>query len=131
MTPTPSPAADDLDRLLSDFFKAQLRRPWPNAPGAPAEPARAAAAAPRDTTARARATLAASVALLLGTGLFLADGFRPGVRPGPDAAPAPRGNLLLPDAGADGKGHAPLEKIGEEKAKGGNGAPKIDMSGVE
>src|SRR5215475_10716934 len=67
--------ADHLDRLLSDFFKAQMQHPWPAAPATPAsEPsvlvaARAAALnAPhnqpaRDPQSRARYTLAASVAL--------------------------------------------------------------------
>lgn len=77
--PTPAGPPDDLDRLLGDFFKAQLRHPWPNAPVPPAaaaEPServrvrpRAAetpAPARRDAAARARFTLAASVALMLG-----------------------------------------------------------------
>src|SRR5262245_40985749 len=86
---------DELDKLFSDFFKAQLKRPWPNAPlpagsgGAvalasePSElvtsrtqtetPSIVPATAPqvkakgRDGTARARFTLVASVALALGT----------------------------------------------------------------
>src|SRR5215468_8251064 len=96
-TPTHTETQDDLDRLFSEFFKAQLKHPWPNAPvpaasasAQPTEPselraARAAdaprnapALARRDNSARARFTLAASVALMLGACWYLSNGFQPG-----------------------------------------------------
>src|SRR5262249_36279363 len=96
---------DDLDRLLSEFFKGQLKRPRPAAPvvmTAATEPSVLAATrgpeleaprnqptANRDPGSRARYTLAASVALLLGTGWFLSNGFQPGERPVPSVPTAP------------------------------------------
>ncbi len=84
---------DELDRLLSDFFKAQLKQPWPKAPlpptalapiipselvsvranGADHRPLRS----PTDTTARARFTLAASVALALGAAWLFTSSSEP------------------------------------------------------
>lgn len=147
MNPNPLPnPADALDALLTDFFKSQLKKPWPKAPipdasartAEPSELATARAAeAPRnapspqrDSSARARFTLAASVALLLGTGLFLADGFQPGPRLTPNAVPGTQGNSLLPGSSADGTDHLPLKKIGEEKAKGNDGGMKVDLGGI-
>ncbi|MCS6864268.1 MAG: hypothetical protein RMJ56_02940 [Gemmataceae bacterium] len=83
MNPRPPhrPNPDPLDRLLSDFFKAQMKQPWPQAPLPPATvpliPSELATPptidarsrpvrSPADATARARFTLAASVALALG-----------------------------------------------------------------
>ena len=144
--PTTSEPPDELDRVLSDFFKAQLKRPWPGAPSPiaekSAEPSELAAAraaesphntptpARRDNTARARVTLAASVALMFGTCWYLSEGFQPGERPGP-AGPAngPR-NLMLPASGASGDQHLPLQKIEENKARG-NGGNRIDMDKFE
>lgn len=140
-TPTTAEASDDLDLLLSDFFKGQLKKPWPKAPvpaSAAAEPSELAAArtaeaprntptpAGRDNTARARFTLAASVALALGACWFLSNGFEPNERPGQQGAPVvPK---LLQGSGADGTDDIRLKKIGEDKAKTDEGATKIDMS---
>jgi hypothetical protein len=90
MSQTPMPP-DALDQALSDFFKAQMPRPWPAAP-ATAHATPSALATPRtDTLTRARLTLAASVALLLGTGWYLASGSpqaaRGPTRPGPAGTP--------------------------------------------
>lgn len=145
MTPNPlQKPADELDSLLSEFFKAQLKKPWPKAPvptpATPAVPSELAAAraaeVPRnapstpalshDSAGRARFTLAASVALLLGTGWFLADGFQPGPHSRTDAVPG-AGHMFLPDSGADGHDHPPLKKMGEDKAKGNDGGAKDDM----
>lgn len=145
-TTSPQNETDELDRLFSVFFKAQLKQPWPKAPTpaagvATSEPSELATtrsadsprntptapAKARDHTARARFTLAASVALALGTGWFLADGFAPGTRPN-GAAPASNGPTFLQSGGANGKEHAPLKKIEEDKAKGDNGDVKIDFS---
>lgn len=142
MTPAHTDAPDDLDRRFSDFFKAQLKQPWPNAPlpaarpAPPVEPAALVAAraterpqaapARRDSSARARVTLAASVALMLGTCWYLSDGFRPGARPATN--PTPNGPSLFDGGGAhDDKGVLPeVEKI---KAIGA--PPKIDMGEIE
>jgi hypothetical protein len=82
---------DALDQALADFFKAQMPRQWPAAP-VTAHATPPARATPRtDTLTRARLTLAASVALLLGTGWYLASGSSQAVRgpakPGAGAAP--------------------------------------------
>ena len=145
-TPTKSAATqDELDRLFSDFFKSQLKRPWPNAPipvatAAPAEPSELASArtseaprnrpnsAARDTTARARFTLAASVALMLGASLYLANDYEPGVRPVTPASTPALPNMLN-GAGADGNKHEPLRTIEQEKAK--EHGPKVDMDKFE
>jgi hypothetical protein len=132
---------DDLDRLLADFFKSRMRNPWPAAPAVTSEPAvlvagrggteapRNQPAAVRDPGSRARYTLAASVALLLGTGWLLTDGFHPGPRPGPAPGTAPNG---LVDGGT-ASDPEPLKKLREEKARNGDGfvlpmgEPKIDL----
>src|SRR6476659_5289952 len=93
---------DNLDRLLADFFQAQLPRPWPDAPMAVvAEPSSLVVASVahtevprnqptvRDTSRNSRYTLAASVALFLGTCWYLSSGFQPPSRPG--QAICPRG----------------------------------------
>ncbi len=130
---------DDLDRLLSDFFKAQMKNPWPNAPLAQAaEPSELAtrldaprnepAPARRDQTARAKFTLAASVAFLLGTAFYMSDGYAPAPRPG--AQPATNGGPSLLNA-SDAK--APqggvLDTLSKDKVNGG--APKVDPSQFE
>ena len=70
--PVPPPAAG-LDRLLSDFFQNELPRPWPRPPAATAEPS-SLARGRADVGNRSRYTLAASVALLLGLGVYLSSG---------------------------------------------------------
>jgi hypothetical protein len=84
---------EGIDRLLTDYFKAQLKRPWPAAPRVPsaeplsigAERVSVAVTLPnrtsgRDGNSRARYTLAASVALLLGTCWYFSSGFQPANR---------------------------------------------------
>jgi hypothetical protein len=142
-------APDELDRLLSDFFKARLKHPWPDAPrpsagfGAalatigPSElatvrtasaPRNRPAAAGRDGIARSRFTLAASVALMLGTCWYLSDGAAPGPRPAP--GPTSSGPALLSGATADGDSHQPLKVIRKDKATGDLG-PAIDMDDLK
>jgi hypothetical protein len=150
-TPTKTAAPDELDRLLSDFFKSQLKQPWPKAPvpsAAASEPSELATArsaeAPRrqptttttrDNTARARFTLAASVALLLGTCWYMSSGFNPGERPAP--VPATNGGGMLDDSGAKGGKGDSLEGIHKNKLNDGNAAPvkpdpiKPDLSKLE
>jgi hypothetical protein len=121
---------DALDRLLSNYFKAQLKQPWPAAPQAPVvEPSsfvveRMARAeqplrktATSDTNSRARYTLATSVALLLGTCWFVSDGFQPANRI--DTLPA--GGGVLSDAGAGNP--AVLEELKHDRATKGEKAP--------
>ena len=126
-TNTKPEAPDELDKLFSDFFKSQLKHPWPNAP-VPVAAAQPSTAAPRvaarDHTSRARFTLAASVALALGACWALSSGFQPGERT--NGTPGVPG--LLPDSGADGKGSGTLQKMQENKAKEpqGNDTPKLD-----
>lgn len=66
-----SPTPDDLDKVFSQYFKAQLPAKWPEAPipvhTAPTIPARAG-------SWRARLTLAASVAALLAIGFGVSYG---------------------------------------------------------
>ena len=142
-TPT-NTETDELDQLLSDFFKGELKKPWPKAPTPAArstEPSELAAAraaeaprnqpspAGRDNTARARFTLAASVALMLGTCWYMSNGFQPGERP--TVAPPQSGPGLFQDSGASGSGHPTFEKIHEDKATGNTGTPKVDMGKIE
>lgn len=126
---------DGLDRLLSEFFKSQMKHPWPSAPVVVSEPSELVAAratsadAPRhqpverDSSRRARFTLAASVALLLGTGWLLTDGYRSGDRPVANPARVPSGV-----AGGTAGDSEVLKKIREEKARNGDGfvIPKAD-----
>jgi hypothetical protein len=149
-TPPPhAEAPDELDRLFSEFFKAQLKHPWPNAPvpasssasTQPTEPSELRAAraqeaprntpapARRDSSARARFTLAASVALMLGTCWYLSNGFAPGSRPG-QGTPNPA-TPMLPDSGADADKHPPLKTLEEDKAKGNVGGTKMDLDKFE
>ena len=145
--PTTPETPDELDRLFSDFFKGQLKRPWPGAPttsaAAQAEPSELAAAraadAPRNLPSsapqakgrngavRARFTLAASVALLLGTCWALSNGFQPGTRP--TLAPGtPTERRMLKESGAHDKGILP--EIQKNKAND-NGGLKIDAGKFE
>ena len=124
-------APDDLDRMFSDFFKAQLKQPWPNAPLPPAakpEPHRSAFAEVLGflTKNRPQLTLAASVALALGAGLLLSNQFQPGDRPG--RGPAPSGPSLFDGSDADGN-KGVLPQIDKNKALD-NGA-KMDLGKIE
>lgn len=114
---------EDLDRLLSEFFQSQLRHPWPPAPAVrPSEPstlaARSTPGVARDSGGRARYTLAASVALLLGACWVLSNGFQPGDPSG--------GSATRPGPGIDlNKGTAAdppaLKELRNDKAKNGPG----------
>jgi hypothetical protein len=140
--PTKPETPDELDKLFSDFFKAQLKRPWPNAPlpagaAAPASepsglvntrtqtetprnspaPAPQAYAKGRDGAARARFTLAASVALALGGCWVLSNGFLPGsMTQGTPTTPG-----ILQHGGSDGKDHDTLKTMEKNRALENNG----------
>lgn len=96
--PTSSPDAPDaIDRAFSDYFKGQLPNTWPACRAT--APVEAAKPIPdRDTTWASRATLVASVALLLGVGVY----FSGNVGPVGTTPPTPGGSLL-PGATANGK----------------------------
>jgi hypothetical protein len=129
-TTTTAPRAghppDDLDRLLGDFFKGQMREPWPPAP-VPAEPVSLAGgpppvpAPPRPPHApafaehgtRARLTLAVSVALLLGGCWVLSNGFQAGTR-SVSKPSAPDGQGVLKPGSAEGA--EPLKTMQKDKA---------------
>lgn len=70
---------DDLDRLLSDFFRAELPNPWPAAPIPDEQPQSLPLSARKPirhwSSLRSRFALAASVALLLAGGWFLSGKF--------------------------------------------------------
>lgn len=115
---------DALDRLLSYYFKSQLRQPWPSAPEtrrtevASLAVQRSKPAVPQDSISRARLTLAASVALLLGACWYFSSGFQSPdrARPG-SSSPAD----VLRDAGA-GKPDA-LEELKHDNAIKGEKVP--------
>lgn len=149
---------DELDKLFSEFFKAQLKHPWPNTPfpaGGAALPAsepsglvntrtqtetprNSPASAPqahakgRDGMARARFTLAASVAIALGGCWALSNGFLPGSAT--QGIPTTPG--ILQRGGADGDGHPTLKTIEKIRTLENNGGANdnggfLDKSGDE
>jgi len=97
ITPQPTgEAGNPFDRLLSDYFKAQLPTVWPALPELPrAEPLKLAAShsaerihsSVRASDLRSRLTLAASIALLLGVCWLLSNGYQPSPRSEPTASP--------------------------------------------
>jgi hypothetical protein len=128
-------SVDALDRLLATYFKAQLPQPWPPAPHVPiTEPSslvaeRSDATAPsrssktvRDTNARARHTLAASVVLFFGACWYLSSGFQSSNRA--DSLTAPGG--VLNDAEAS-KPAALMELKHDRVTKGEKAPPRQPM----
>ena len=73
---------NNLDDVLGDYFKSQMPKAWPPAPRT-AEPARVRRPASNN---RARYTLAASVAILIGACWYFSTGSQPAER-GKPAAP--------------------------------------------
>jgi hypothetical protein len=144
MTMTQNPPPDALDKLLSDFFKRQMKQPWPPAPVPPgpsplsaldgrvslngkptlAEPA-PAARTPADPITPARLTLAASVALLLGGCWYLSGVWQPTAAPQNVAQP---GAPAIDARKMTAEGAEPLDKIREDKARnvGPMGPPTVD-----
>ena len=61
-----NPSGDNLDRLFSAYFEAELPAKWPSAPRPWADKAQVKPAHPADPAERSRWALAASVAILLG-----------------------------------------------------------------
>jgi hypothetical protein len=114
--PTSSPdAPDEIDRAFSDYFKGQLPSSWPACRATAAvEPAKRVP--DRDATWASRATLVASVALLLGVGFYFAGNVMPTGPTAPgkggrfDDATA-NGTELLKSAGPSGKIDDPMKGI--------------------
>ena len=91
MNPMPLPN-EPVDELLSDYFKSAMPKPWPAAPRL-AEPSQVAAAR-TEPGRRARFTLAASVAIMVGACWYFASAPQPAARTRPGAEP------MLPDGSA-------------------------------
>jgi hypothetical protein len=97
----------------------------------------------RNAAARARFTLAASVALMLGTCWYVSDGVTPGPRPG--GAPGQSGGgFRLQNGDAKGQPGGVLDQMSKDKAgeysapvadpvkkSGDKTGPKIDMGKIE
>ncbi|HEV3383353.1 MAG TPA: hypothetical protein VG097_00990 [Gemmata sp.] len=132
---------DNLDRLLSSYFKSKMKQPWPAAPATPSrmsssEPsvlvasraAKAAVGAPRNQPAsvgtscdggrKSRNTLAVSVAVLLGTCLYLSNSSQPGERVAPGGNNAPKVFNVIPDASAEKP--AAIQQIQKDRAEQGD-----------
>jgi len=81
-TPQPTVPGDDVDRLLTAYFRAQMPAKWPAAPspGGLRRSARDESSPRTDPAAKSRWALAASVALLVGSCWYLSgkatDGHR-------------------------------------------------------
>jgi hypothetical protein len=87
-----------IDELLSDFYKSRMPRPWPAAP-APVMASPAGNDASRRAGNRARFTLAASVALLVGLCWYFTNGSQPGPQgptPQPGAGYLNEGSATMP-----------------------------------
>ncbi len=99
-----TPSGDEVDRLVTAYFRAEMPAKWPAAPRPWAEPARSANPPARDPATRSRWALAASVALLIGSCLYLSG-------QATDGQPRPDVNF---DGTADAK-HA--KDVGKDKGK--------------
>jgi hypothetical protein len=64
-TNNPKPAGDEVERLLTAFYRAEMPANWPDAPRPWTEPARSSSTSVNDGS-RSRWALAASVAMLIG-----------------------------------------------------------------
>jgi len=154
----PTPVAnkqDKLDLLLSTFLKGQMKQPWPAAPmpmppvastmtvtepsvlvasrNAAAQsveaPRNQPATAGRNSGSKSRYTLAASVALLLGTCWTLSNGFQPGERATPASQTGPGAANVFSDASASNPDV--LKKVREDKAKEGNANKVFDPTKLD
>jgi hypothetical protein len=120
-----TPTDDQLDGLLSDFFKSEMKQPWPAAPATAPLSAPAARQQPtaRDESRASRYTLAASVALLLGTCWALSNGFQPADRA---ATGAGGPNVLNPASAGDPAALKELRKDHATKGKTDVAPPKAE-----
>jgi hypothetical protein len=77
---------DDLDGLLSAFFRTEMPCPWPGAPVPEETPVIFRPAPVRRSSFRSRLALAASVALLIAGAWLLGDSFKDAPDNHPDAS---------------------------------------------
>ena len=83
LDPSAPSSDDDLDRLLTTYFRSELPHPWPElAPPVGVRPAAVEAHPGRSVLTYSRLTLAASVAALVAGG-WLLSGRLPTAPPGP------------------------------------------------
>ena len=68
-----NPPGDDVDRLVTAYFRSEMPAKWPAAPRPWAEPARPSNGTTADPATRSRWALAASVALLIGSCWYLSN----------------------------------------------------------
>ncbi len=143
---------DELDRLLSSYFQAQMRTPWPTAPEVSlSEPASLVAArATRlptgmpqsspvtpgvltDSGRRARATLAVSIAMLFGTCWYLSSGIEPANPTAPlNRNASPGLNINLNQGTADGKNGLPALIDQSRKSKLEQPVPpRVDLNKLD
>lgn len=92
--PKPTGTSDQVDRLLSAYYQAEMPKKWPAAPQPWAEPALAKTDRTGRQSSRSRWALAASVAMLLGGCWYLSGQITDGKK-------SP--NLNLDTGGADSK----------------------------
>jgi hypothetical protein len=143
---------DNLDRLLSSYFKSEMKQPWPAAPATPSllpnsEPSvlvasraanadvetprnePASAGTSRDGGKKSRHTLAVSVAVLLGTCLYLSNGSQPAERAAPVGKNSPKVFNVIP--GATAEKPAAIQEHQKDRAEQGNRGttahPKIQI----
>ncbi|HVK10898.1 MAG TPA: hypothetical protein VM597_19165 [Gemmataceae bacterium] len=107
---TNHPSDEQVDRLLGDYFKAQLPKPWPGAPRT--DRVQPAVARTADPAARSRWALAASVAVLVGGCWYLSGPFDGGKG---------RKGVGLEGGSADSK--AVLKALAEPKTESKVGMP--------
>jgi len=94
---------DDLDRAFAAYFKKQVPSTWPALhyePVASPSTLRTPSTQPSTGSMRSRVTLAASVAALVGLGLYISSGHR---TPPANSSPVVSEPGLMKDSHADGK----------------------------
>ena len=70
-TPSSNSSGDEVDQLVTAYFRAEMPAKWPPAPRPWADPARPTNGSAADPATRTRWALAASVALLVGSCWYL------------------------------------------------------------
>ena len=104
-TRIPNRPEDEIDRLFTAYFRAEMPARWPNAPRPWAQTVQPASSAPADPTRKSRWALAASVALLIGSCWYLSGHVTDGkAKPG-----------FNPEGGAADVNH--LKHLSKDKAK--------------
>jgi len=101
----PTPSGDQVDRLLTAYYRSEMPANWPNAPEPWATPATPATGRKSHSQSRSRWALAASVALLIGGCWYVSGQMTDGKK---------RAGLNL-DGGDANVGH--IKKIEKDKPK--------------